>query len=83
MTVKPYSTIIIGAGSGGLTVAIGLANLGKQVAVIEANHVGGDCTNTGCVPSRAFNPLSRKLSSRVRDGCRAGRGHPQTGCIAR
>lgn len=47
-----FHTIIIGAGSGGLTVAVGLANLGKHVAVIEALHVGGDCTNVGCVPSK-------------------------------
>jgi dihydrolipoamide dehydrogenase len=49
-----FHTIIIGAGSGGLTVAVGLANLGKSVAVIEANHVGGDCTNVGCVPSKTL-----------------------------
>jgi dihydrolipoamide dehydrogenase len=49
-----FHTIIIGAGSGGLTVAVGLANLGKPVAVIEARHVGGDCTNVGCVPSKTL-----------------------------
>ena len=58
MTVEHYSTIVIGAGSGGLTVAIGLANLGKRVAVIEANHVGGDCTNAGCVPSKTLIHLA-------------------------
>ena len=49
-----FHTIIIGAGSGGLTVAVGLANLGKPVAMIEALHVGGDCTNVGCVPSKTL-----------------------------
>lgn len=49
-----FHTIVIGAGSGGLTVAVGLANLGKPVAVIEARHVGGDCTNVGCVPSKTL-----------------------------
>ncbi len=49
-----FHTIVVGAGSGGLTVAVGLANLGKAVAVIEALHVGGDCTNVGCVPSKAL-----------------------------
>ena len=58
MTVEHYANIVIGAGSGGLTVAIGLANLGKRVAVIEANHVGGDCTNTGCVPSKTLIHLA-------------------------
>jgi dihydrolipoamide dehydrogenase len=49
-----FHTIVIGAGSGGLTVAVGLANLGKSVAVVEALHVGGDCTNVGCVPSKTL-----------------------------
>jgi pyruvate/2-oxoglutarate dehydrogenase complex dihydrolipoamide dehydrogenase (E3) component len=49
-----FHTIIIGAGSGGLTVAVGLANLGKRVALIEAKHIGGDCTNVGCVPSKTL-----------------------------
>ncbi|HMP42110.1 MAG TPA: FAD-dependent oxidoreductase [Roseiflexaceae bacterium] len=49
-----HHTIVIGAGSGGLTVAVGLANLGKSVALIESLHVGGDCTNVGCVPSKTL-----------------------------
>lgn len=49
-----YSTIVIGAGSGGLTVAIGLAAFGKPVALIEGGAVGGDCTNVGCIPSKTL-----------------------------
>lgn len=49
-----FHTIVIGAGSGGLTVAVGLANLGKPVAVVEGRYVGGDCTNVGCVPSKTL-----------------------------
>jgi pyruvate/2-oxoglutarate dehydrogenase complex dihydrolipoamide dehydrogenase (E3) component len=51
---KHYHTIIIGSGSGGMTVAVGLAGFGKDIAVIEANFVGGDCTNVGCVPSKTL-----------------------------
>jgi len=40
-----FHTVVIGAGSGGMTVAVGLANLGKWVALTEWNYVGGDCTN--------------------------------------
>jgi pyruvate/2-oxoglutarate dehydrogenase complex dihydrolipoamide dehydrogenase (E3) component len=47
-------TIVIGAGSGGLTVAVGLASLGRPVVLIEARHVGGDCTNVGCIPSKTL-----------------------------
>lgn len=49
-----YHTIVIGAGSGGLVVAAGCANFGARVALIEASHMGGDCLNAGCVPSKAF-----------------------------
>ncbi|NJN17297.1 MAG: NAD(P)/FAD-dependent oxidoreductase [Oscillochloris sp.] len=54
MSNNTYHTIVIGAGSGGLTVAVGMANLGKRSAIIEAKDVGGDCTNVGCVPSKTL-----------------------------
>ena len=62
MTTEHFHTIIIGAGSGGMTVAIGLAGLGKRVALVEANHVGGDCTNVGCVPSKTLIHLAKHHS---------------------
>ena len=49
-----YHVIVIGAGSGGLVVASGAAGLGARVALIEADKMGGDCLNTGCVPSKSF-----------------------------
>jgi len=61
MTTEHFHAIVIGAGSGGMTVAIGLAGLGKQVALIESNHVGGDCTNVGCVPSKTLIHLAREF----------------------
>ncbi|WP_375205384.1 dihydrolipoyl dehydrogenase family protein [Hyphococcus sp.] len=45
---------IIGAGSGGLSVAAGAAMLGRKVVLIEKGEMGGDCLNTGCVPSKAL-----------------------------
>jgi pyruvate/2-oxoglutarate dehydrogenase complex dihydrolipoamide dehydrogenase (E3) component len=45
---------IIGAGSGGLSVAAGAAQLGRNVVLIEKGEMGGDCLNTGCVPSKAL-----------------------------
>jgi len=45
---------IIGAGSGGLSVAAGAAQMGARVVLIEAGRMGGDCLNTGCVPSKAL-----------------------------
>jgi pyruvate/2-oxoglutarate dehydrogenase complex dihydrolipoamide dehydrogenase (E3) component len=45
---------VIGAGSGGLTVAAGAALLGVQTVLFERAHMGGDCLNFGCVPSKAL-----------------------------
>ena len=45
---------IIGAGSGGLSVAAGAAQMGAAVVLIEKHLMGGDCLNTGCVPSKAL-----------------------------
>jgi len=55
-----YDIAVIGAGSWGLTVAFGLAAVGKRVALIEWWPIGGDCTNFGCVPSKALIDISKR-----------------------
>ncbi|MDN5788217.1 FAD-dependent oxidoreductase, partial [Pseudorhodobacter sp.] len=45
---------IIGAGSGGLSIAAGAAQMGARVVLIESAEMGGDCLNVGCVPSKAL-----------------------------
>ncbi len=45
---------IIGAGSGGLSVAAGAAQMGARTVLIEAGAMGGDCLNVGCVPSKSL-----------------------------
>jgi dihydrolipoamide dehydrogenase len=45
---------VIGAGPGGYTAAIRLAQLGKEVVLIEKDRLGGVCTNVGCIPSKAL-----------------------------
>ncbi|NIW36951.1 MAG: FAD-dependent oxidoreductase, partial [Gemmatimonadetes bacterium] len=45
---------VIGGGSGGLSVAAGAAQMGADVVLIEKHKMGGDCLNTGCVPSKAL-----------------------------
>jgi dihydrolipoamide dehydrogenase len=57
----PFHTIVVGAGSGGLTVAFGLARAGKRVALVERGPVGGDCTNVGCIPSKTLIDLAKAL----------------------
>jgi dihydrolipoamide dehydrogenase len=49
-----YKAAVIGAGSGGLTMAVGLSNFGHDIVLVEADKVGGDCTNVGCIPSKAL-----------------------------
>lgn len=45
---------IIGAGSGGLSVAAGAVQMGARVVLVEVGEMGGDCLNAGCVPSKAL-----------------------------
>ncbi|MCC9621551.1 FAD-dependent oxidoreductase [Thalassospira sp. MA62] len=45
---------VIGAGSGGLSVAAGAVQMGAKVVLIERHKMGGDCLNTGCIPSKAL-----------------------------
>ena len=51
---KKFDAIVIGAGPGGYPCAIRLAQLGKKVAIIEREYVGGVCLNVGCIPSKAL-----------------------------
>jgi len=49
-----HDLIVIGGGAAGLTAAGGAALFGLKVALIEADRMGGECLNTGCVPSKAL-----------------------------
>ncbi|WP_043917659.1 dihydrolipoyl dehydrogenase family protein [Jannaschia aquimarina] len=46
--------LVIGAGSGGLSVAYGASQMGADVTLLEGHKMGGDCLNFGCVPSKAL-----------------------------
>ena len=56
-----YNMIVIGAGSGGLVSAYIAAAVKAKVALIEKHKMGGDCLNTGCVPSKAFIRSAKML----------------------
>jgi pyruvate/2-oxoglutarate dehydrogenase complex dihydrolipoamide dehydrogenase (E3) component len=49
-----YDLIVIGGGSGGIVSAVMAGGLGRRVALIEKHRLGGECLNTGCVPSKAL-----------------------------
>lgn len=52
--MSDFDLIVIGAGAAGLSVTAGAAQLGQRVALIERERMGGDCLNSGCVPSKAL-----------------------------
>lgn len=60
-----YNVVVLGAGTAGLVTSAGTAGLGGRAALIEANKMGGDCLNFGCVPSKALIS-SAKLIQRIR-----------------
>lgn len=54
MTSLKADILVIGAGSGGLSVAAGAVQMGATVILLEGHKMGGDCLNFGCVPSKAL-----------------------------
>jgi pyruvate/2-oxoglutarate dehydrogenase complex dihydrolipoamide dehydrogenase (E3) component len=58
-TIEP-DICVIGAGSGGLSVAAAAAAFGRSVVLVEKHKMGGDCLNYGCVPSKALIAAARR-----------------------
>ncbi len=54
MSYLKTDLLVIGAGSGGLSVASGAVQMGASVILLEGHKMGGDCLNYGCVPSKAL-----------------------------
>lgn len=54
-----YDLIVVGNGSAGDNIARTLGRKGNRVAVVERDHLGGECLNDGCVPSKALIDLSK------------------------
>lgn len=71
MALDNYDLAIVGAGAGGLTAADFAVQLGAKVALVEKNRTGGDCTWTGCVPSKALLKAA-KIAHETRRAARFG-----------
>ncbi len=56
-----YNAVVIGAGTAGLVTAAGTAGLGGRTALVEARRMGGDCLNTGCVPSKSLVSTAKQI----------------------
>ena len=57
-----YNIIVIGGGSAGLVSAYIASTVKAKVALLEKHKMGGDCLNTGCVPSKALIRSTKILS---------------------
>jgi len=80
-----YDLVVIGGGTAGLVCAAGAAGLGARVALVERERLGGDCLNTGCVPSKALLRSARVVGE-ARAGASVGvpaRASPDFGAVMR
>ena len=66
-----YNLVVIGAGAAGLVSSYIGATVGARVALIEKHRMGGDCLNTGCVPSKALIRTARLMAD-IRNSQRFG-----------
>ncbi|MCA3574337.1 MAG: FAD-dependent oxidoreductase [Aestuariivirga sp.] len=71
MTPRHFDLAIIGAGSGGLSVAAAAAQFGQKVVLFEKGEMGGDCLNYGCVPSKALLAAAKQAQA-MRSGASLG-----------
>ncbi len=66
-----HDIAVIGAGSGGLSVAAAAAQFGRKVVLFEKGEMGGDCLNYGCVPSKALLAAAKQAQA-LRSGAPFG-----------
>lgn len=66
-----YDIVVIGAGSGGLVSALTANRRGAKVAMLEKHKIGGECTHSGCVPSKALINVAKQYKS-MQEGTKLG-----------
>src|SRR3954454_12721102 len=66
-----FDVVILGGGSGGYACAFRAAELGKSVALVEADKVGGTCLHYGCIPTKALLHAA-ELADNAREGAKFG-----------
>ncbi|WP_417512047.1 dihydrolipoyl dehydrogenase [Microbacterium sp.] len=71
MTAHTFDIVILGGGSGGYAAALRAAELGKSVALIEKDKVGGTCLHRGCIPTKALLHAA-EVADHVRDAASVG-----------
>jgi pyruvate/2-oxoglutarate dehydrogenase complex dihydrolipoamide dehydrogenase (E3) component len=81
-----YDTVVVGAGQGGGPLASALARSGRRTILIEREHVGGTCINTGCTPTKTMIASARAayLAHRAGDyGVESGPVHVDMAAVRR
>ena len=73
MTTHTFDLVILGGGSGGYAAALRAAELGRSVALIEKDKVGGTCLHRGCIPTKALLHAA-EVADHVRDAASVGVG---------
>ena len=68
---ESYDVIVIGTSQGGRLLPVDLAKAGKKVALVERDHLGGVCVNTGCTPTKTM-VASARLAYQARRGAEYG-----------
>ena len=71
MSKYDFDAIVIGGGAAGLTASGIAANVGAKTMMIESNKLGGDCTWTGCIPSKILLKAG-KLAYQIRNASTFG-----------
>lgn len=73
MTTHTFDLVILGGGSGGYAAALRAAELGRSVALVEKDKVGGTCLHRGCIPTKALLHAA-EVADHVRDAASVGVG---------
>ncbi len=71
MTTHTFDIVVLGGGSGGYAAALRASELGKSVALIEKDKVGGTCLHRGCIPTKAMLHAA-EVAEHVRDAAHVG-----------
>ena len=71
MTTHTFDIVVLGGGSGGYAAALRASELGKSVALIEKDKVGGTCLHRGCIPTKALLHAA-EVAEHVRDAAHVG-----------